>query len=87
MEKTVKQDVIKNNQTSKEDTGSSQVQVALLSEEIKNLSKHMIDNPKDLHSRRGLLLMLAKRKRLLKYLARVDAKGYAELIKKLGLRK
>jgi len=69
------------------DTGSVEVQVALLSEEIKRLALHLKKHQKDNHSRRGLLMMVAKRKKLLDYLKRDDEKRYGTLIKKMGLKK
>ncbi len=69
------------------DTGSVEVQVALLSEEIRRLALHLKKHQKDNHSRRGLLMMVAKRKKLLDYLKREDEKRYNSLIKKLGLKK
>lgn len=69
------------------DTGSTEVQIALLSSQVKSLTDHLKDHPKDNHSRRGLLGMVAKRKRLLTYLSKKDQKSYASTIKKLGLRK
>ena len=69
------------------DTGSPDVQVALLSKQIDELAKHLKKNPKDFHSRRGLLQMVADRRKHLKYLERKDEKAYKALIKKLGLKK
>lgn len=69
------------------DTGSVEVQTAILSKEIDQLAKHLKKNPKDNHSRRGLLGMVSKRKRLLNYLAKEDEKRYSVLIKKIGLKK
>jgi len=69
------------------DTGSASVQVALLSEQIDILSAHLKKHPKDNHSRRGLLKMVSKRKKLLEYLAKKNEIIYKSLIKKLGLRK
>lgn len=69
------------------DTGSPEVQIALLTEEIKRLTAHLKDHPKDNHSRRGLLKMVAKRKFLLDYLARTDKKRHSAIVKKIGLRK
>ncbi|HBL52073.1 MAG: 30S ribosomal protein S15 [Candidatus Blackburnbacteria bacterium RIFCSPHIGHO2_02_FULL_39_13] len=69
------------------DTGSPEVQVALLTEQINRLAKHLQEHKKDSHSRRGLLSMVAKRRRLLAYLQRKDEKRYAELIGRLGLSK
>ena len=69
------------------DTGSAEAQVALLTKQIAELSTHLKKNAKDFHSRRGLLQMVANRRKHLKYLERKDAKAYAALIKKLGLKK
>jgi small subunit ribosomal protein S15 len=69
------------------DTGSPEVQVALLSERIKNLTDHLKDHAKDFHSRRGLLMMVGQRRRLLDYVKRKDASRYDTLIKRLGLRR
>lgn len=71
----------------KGDTGSPEVQVALLTEQIKRLAKHLQEHKKDVHSRRGLLSMVAKRRRLLYYLQRKDEKRYRDLVKELGLSK
>lgn len=70
----------------KEDTGSPEVQVALFTEKIVELSKHLKRNRKDNHSRRGLLGMVSKRRRLLTYLKRQNEKRYKSLIKKLGIK-
>ena len=70
-----------------QDTGNTRVQVALLTEEIKDLTEHLKIHKKDHHSRRGLLKMVGQRRRLLRYLKRTDLDGYRELIAKLGLRK
>jgi small subunit ribosomal protein S15 len=69
------------------DTGSPEVQVAVLSERITNLTEHFKEHKKDLHSRRGLLKMVSQRRRLLDYLKGKDEDRYAKLIKSLGLRK
>ena len=69
----------------KTDTGSSNVQIALLTESIEELSKHLKTHKQDIHSRRGLLGMVSKRKRLMNYLKKTDTKKYAALVKKLGL--
>lgn len=82
-----KQDVIKENARAKGDTGSPEVQVGILTARINELSKHMQTHKKDFHSRRGLLAMVAKRRKLLDYLKRKDETRYADLIKKLGLRR
>ena len=69
------------------DTGSADVQIVLLSEEIKQLLSHLKKHPKDLHSKRGLLKMVSKRRSLLNYLKKEDIKRYNSTIKKLGLKK
>lgn len=69
------------------DTGSPEVQVALLSERIKNLTEHLKSHKHDHHSRRGLLLLVGQRRRLLKYLQTVDIERYRSLIERLGLRR
>lgn len=69
------------------DTGSPEVQVALLSERIRNLTDHLKDHAKDFHSRRGLLMMVGQRRRLLDYVKRKDVSRYETLIKRLGLRR
>jgi len=71
----------------KGDTGSEEIQIALLSEEIKRLLLHLKKHKKDVHSRRGLLKMVAKRRKLLKYLQKENVKRYNNIIKKLGLKK
>lgn len=68
------------------DTGSARVQVALLTERINYLTDHFRAHPKDHHSRRGLLKMVGKRRRLLNYLKRTDVAGYRQLVQDLGLR-
>lgn len=78
--------VIKDFQTHQTDTGSSDVQVALLSEQIDELTKHLKKHPKDQHSRRGLLKMVSRRKKLLDYLNKTSKRRYNALVKKLGLR-
>ena len=70
-----------------EDTGSPEVQIALLTRRIKDLTAHLMKNKKDKHSRRGLLKLVAKRRAHLKYLQRKDLKRYRELLKELGLKK
>ncbi len=69
------------------DTGSAEVQIALLTEEIKKLLLHLKKHAKDLHSKRGLLKMVAKRRRLLAYLKEEDMKRYGQIVKKVGLKK
>lgn len=74
-------------QSHETDTGSAQVQVALLSRQIDELATHLKKNPGDQHSRRGLLQMVSKRRKLLQYLAREDEAMYQSVIKKIGLKK
>ena len=82
-----KQKIIKDNAQSKGDTGSPEVQVAILTERINNLTQHFKSHAKDNHSRRGLLMLVNKRRSLLDYLKKKDAGRYTALIAKLGLRK
>ncbi|MEO8560230.1 MAG: 30S ribosomal protein S15 [Rhodospirillales bacterium] len=82
-----KQEVIGEYATVKDDTGSPEVQVAILSERIKNLTEHFKGHIKDHHSRRGLLKMVSQRRRLLDYLKGKDASRYEKLIDRLGLRR
>ena len=82
-----KQKLIKEHGRAKEDTGSPEVQVAILTERIQNLTQHFKTHAKDNHSRRGLLMLVNKRRSLLDYLRRKDAERYTGLIAKLGLRK
>ena len=69
-----------------QDSGSAEVQVAILSERIKNLTEHLKEHPKDHHTRRGLLMLVGKRRRLLVYIKNRDVLEYRELIQKLGIR-
>ena len=69
------------------DTGSTKVQIALLTERINHLTEHLREQKKDHHSRRGLLMLVGRRRRFLNYLQRSDLEGYRALIKELGLRK
>ena len=82
-----KTDLITEYALKKGDTGSPEVQVAILSERITNLTEHLKDHNKDMHSRRGLLKMVGQRRRLLAYLQKTDNARYEQLIKRLGLRK
>ncbi len=84
---TTKQNIVKKYGKSDKDCGSSEVQIALLTENINNLTNHFSDNKKDIHSRRGLLKMIMKRRALMKYLKKKNIEGYNNLIKELGLRK
>ncbi len=85
--KRQKQNIIKDFQAHDADTGSVEVQIAMTTKQISELTSHLKKNPKDNHSRRGLLKMVGKRKRLLGYLEKTDEKNYAKVIKKLGLKK
>lgn len=87
MEKEKKQAVIEDYRTHEGDTGSPQVQVALLTERINSLTEHMKVHRRDNHSLRGLMMMVGQRQRLLKYLVKNDPKSYRTIIKKLGIRK
>ena len=82
-----KTEIIKQFQRKEGDTGSPEVQIALLTERINHLSEHFKTHKKDHHSRQGLLKMVGQRRRLLRYLQRVDYERYREVIEKLGLRK
>ena len=82
-----KAEVIQDNRQADNDTGSPEVQVAILTERSNNLSKHMETNKKDFSSRRGLLAMVARRRKLLDYLIRTNNDSYQALIAKLGIRK
>ena len=82
-----KAQVVKQYQRAGNDTGSSEVQVALLTERINGLTEHFKSHVKDFHSRRGLLKMVSQRRKLLDYLKRSDADKYRSIIERLGLRK
>jgi small subunit ribosomal protein S15 len=82
-----KDEIISEHARSKGDTGSPEVQIALLSRRISELTEHLKAHSKDHHSRRGLLVMVGKRRRLLDYLRREDVQRYRDLIAKLGLRR
>ncbi|OGY45350.1 MAG: 30S ribosomal protein S15 [Candidatus Buchananbacteria bacterium RIFCSPHIGHO2_01_FULL_39_14] len=86
LDKKKKEKIIAKFKTHTSDTGSSQVQVAILTEEIKDLTKHLKSHKKDFSSRRGLLKKVAERRRLLSYLKREDEKGYEKLIKDLKIK-
>lgn len=87
LRKEQKAEIINANRTHETDTGSPEVQVAILTERINVLTRHMQANPQDKHSNRGLLKMVGKRRSLLDYLARKDIERYRALIAKLGIRK
>lgn len=82
-----KAELIKDNARGEGDTGSPEVQVAVLTERIANLTEHFKTHKKDNHSRRGLLKLVSQRRRLLDYLAKIDRERYQALIAKLGLRR
>lgn len=82
-----KQDLIETHRTHGKDTGSPEVQVAMLTERINQLTDHLRTHKKDFHSRRGLLMMVGKRRRLLQYLNKESPARYRGLIEKLGLRR
>ena len=82
-----KQELINEFATMNGDTGSPEVQVAILCERITNLTEHFKTHKKDVHSRRGLLMMVSRRRRLLDYLQRISKERYGTLIQRLGLRK
>lgn len=87
MSKEVKQELITKYGRNDQDTGSPEVQIALLTWRINHLTEHLKLHKKDHHSRRGLLMMVGQRRGLLKYLSNKDINGYRELIKALGLRR
>jgi small subunit ribosomal protein S15 len=87
LKKEVKTEIVKKHGIHEKDTGSSDVQIGLLSEEIDALVNHLKEHPKDLHSKRGLIRMVVKRKKLLAYLKTEDEKRYNAIIKKIGLKK
>jgi small subunit ribosomal protein S15 len=82
-----KTEVVREYATHEGDTGSPEVQVAIISERIKNLTEHLQVHKKDFHSRRGLLIMVGQRRRLLDYVKRQDQTRYEGLIERLGLRR
>jgi small subunit ribosomal protein S15 len=82
-----KQELISEYQVHETDTGSAEVQIAMLTERINKLSQHLQSNKKDYSSRRGLLKMIGRRKRLLSYIAKKDVNHYRELIGRLGIRR
>ena len=87
MEKEIKQQIIEKYKTHEGDTGSPEVQIALLTERIAHLTDHLKSHQKDHHSRRGLLMLVGQRRGLLNYLKSKDIEGYRALIEKLGIRK
>ncbi len=87
MDKETKAGIIKQFAVQEGDTGSPEVQIALLTERINHLNEHLKNHPKDFHSRRGLLMMVGKRRGLLNYLKKKDIERYREVLKNLNLRK
>lgn len=87
LEQTKKEEIITEFKTHGKDTGSTEVQIALLTERINILSEHFARHKKDKHSRRGLLMMVGKRRSLLNYLKKKDSRKYEDILKKLNLRK
>ncbi len=87
MTKERKQEIISTYRRDEKDTGSSEVQIALLTERITELTEHLKVHTHDNHSRRGLLKMVGKRRNLLNYLAKTDIQRYRDIVAKLGLRK
>lgn len=87
MQKEVKEQIIKEYATHEGDTGSPEVQIALLTYRINHLTEHLKINKKDHHSRRGLLKMVGQRRNLLNYLTKVDIERYRSIISRLGIRK
>ena len=85
--KEVKEELVKKYARSKNDTGSAEVQIAILTEEIKGLTEHLKEHKHDHHSRRGLLRKVGQRRSMLNYLAKKDVTRYREIVSKLGLRK
>ena len=82
-----KRELIKEFAVKKDDTGSPEVQIAILTERIVNLTEHLKTHKKDFHSRRGLLMMVGQRRRLLDYVKNKEAARYENLVKRLGLRR
>ena len=87
LKKDVKTKIISENARDEKDTGSPEVQIALLTAEINALTEHLKNNKQDKHSKRGLLIKVGKRRSLLDYLLRTDVKRYRAIVSKLGLRK
>ena len=84
--KEKKKELVTQSQKHKEDTGSSEVQVSVLSEKVNYLTNHLTSNPKDYQSQRGLILMIGKRRRHLNYLEKTNPEGYRKLVDKLAIR-
>ena len=86
IKKESKKEIISKFSNSEKDTGSVEVQIAIFSERIKNLTEHLKNHKKDYHTRRGLVIMVSKRKKLLNYLNNKNSEKYRSLIKELGIR-
>ena len=86
-DKVRKEEIVSRFKTHESDTGSPEVQIALLSERITYLTEHFKENPKDHHSRRGLLLLVSQRRKLLDYVKKKDYQRYRKLLEELGIRK
>ena len=82
-----KQELVQKFGKAERDTGSAEVQIALMTERINDLTQHLREHSKDHHSRRGLLMLVGRRRRLLNYMQRSNLEGYRELIRELGLRR
>jgi len=87
MNRDEKKKIIADFAKDKKDTGSTEVQIAIFTSKIENLKDHLLEHKKDNHSRRGIMLMVAKRRKLLNYLKRKNPESYSEILVKLGLRK
>ena len=87
MTKERKQEIINAYKRDEKDTGSPEVQIAILTKEINALTEHLKNNKQDKHSKRGLLMKVGKRRSLLNYLVKTDVKRYRDVVAKLGLRK
>ncbi|PRZ15645.1 30S ribosomal protein S15 [Nesterenkonia sandarakina] len=87
LDPVIKQEIIKEYATSEGDTGSPEVQVAVLTRRISDLTEHLKVHKHDHHTRRGLMILVGRRRRLLKYLAATDIERYRSLIKRLGIRR
>ena len=87
LSKEMKEKIVKEYARSEGDTGSAEVQIAILTQEIKDLTEHLKEHKHDFHSRRGLLKKVGQRRSMLQYLYKTDVTRYRDLIKKLGLRK
>jgi small subunit ribosomal protein S15 len=86
LKKSKKKKIIEEHKVHETDTGSAEVQIGILTEQIKQLTSHLKKHPKDNHSRRGLLVMVSKRKKLLEWLKNKDEKKYEKIVKKLELK-